>query len=392
MNATNAPATASVLMPAGFEQDLRIREIQTVIVDTPTRRHHKLANTEVSRQNYVLASLQLENGVIGHGEASTLGGPRWAEESVESIKSVIDTYLAPALAGRPAMAFEANAVLMTAAAQRNFAAKAALESAMLDAVGKTLDLPATAFLGGEVRNSFPVIWALASGDAGQEIEEAREKISAREFNRFKIKIGFDDPARDVARLQAVRAGIGDEAMLVVDVNQGWSEATCLRWMPALEELGVDLVEQPLPAGQIEAMARVARRARVPLMLDEAVFTPEEALRGVATGAGSVLSLKLVKAGGSFAMKRIAAIASAGGQELYGGCLLESSIGAAAHLACFATLPALEWGTEHFGPKILIDDLATNGLIYRDFEVHLPEGPGLGVEPDPDRVRAFSRKG
>ncbi|WP_193175703.1 enolase C-terminal domain-like protein, partial [Oricola nitratireducens] len=261
-----------------------------------------------------------------------------------------------------------------------------------DAAGKTLDLPATALLGGEVRASFPVIWALASGDPAQEVEEAREKIAAGEFNRFKIKIGFDEPARDIARLQAVRSGIGDGTMLIADVNQGWSEATCIRWMPALEELGVDLVEQPLPAGKLETMARVAQRTRVPLMLDEAVFTPEEALRGVSAGAGSVLSLKLVKSGGLFAVKRIAAIASAGGLELYGGCLLESSIGAAAHLACFATLPALEWGTEHFGPKILIDDLATRSLVYRDYRVHLPEGPGLGVEPDPERIRAFSRKG
>ncbi|MEW5423582.1 muconate/chloromuconate family cycloisomerase [Amorphus sp. 3PC139-8] len=390
MNATDATAAARTMTPATFDQDLQIRDIQSVILDVPTRRRHKLANTEISHQNYVLVSLRLENGVIGYGEASTLGGPRWAEESVESIRSVIETYLAPALVGRSALAFEANAKAMSAAAQRNFAAKAALEAAMLDAAGKTLDLPATALLGGEVRTRFPVIWALASGDAAQEIEEAQAKIAAGEFNRFKIKIGFDEPARDVARLQAVRAGIGD-ATLVVDINQGWSEATCLRWLPALEELGVDLVEQPLPAGQLEAMSRIARRTRLPLMLDEAVFTPEEALRGVTAAAGSVLSLKLVKAGGPFATRRIAGIASAGGLELYGGCLLESSIGAAAHLACFATLPTLEWGTEHFGPKILVDDVALESLTFRDYEVHLPDGPGLGVEPDPERVRAFSRK-
>ena len=203
----------------------------------PTRRSHKLANTEVSRQSYVLVSLRLENGVIGYGEASTLGGPRWAEESVESIKSVIDTYLSPVLKGRCALKFEANAVIMAAAAQRNFAAKAALESAMLDAAGKTLGLPASAFLGGAVRTRFPVIWALASGDPVQEIEEARQKIAAREFNRFKIKIGFAEPAADIARLQALRSALGDGTLLVVDVNQGWSEATCLRRVGVVAETG-----------------------------------------------------------------------------------------------------------------------------------------------------------
>jgi muconate cycloisomerase len=84
------------------------------------------------------------------------------------------------------------------------------------------------------------------------------------------------------------------------------------------------------------------------------------------------------------------VAEASGMALYGGCLLESSIGAAAHLAAFATLPRLPWGTEHFGPRILVDDVVTEGLRFEDFEVRLPDGPGLGVTLDEDRIRDFAR--
>lgn len=372
--------------------ETEIRSIETTIVDAPTRRRHRLSNLEITHQNYVHVRLQLENGVVGWGEASTLGGPRWAEESVESIKAAIDRYLAPALAGRPAHAFEANAIVMRKAATRNNAAKSAIEAAALDAVGKTLGVSAAALLGGAVRERFPAIWALASGVAAQEIDEAKRRIAERAFRRFKIKLGFDAPAADIARLETIRAALGDDVELIVDVNQAWSEADCLRWMPALEALGVALVEQPLPAAEIEAMARVARRTRIPLMLDEAVFSGAEALRGGTLGAGTVLSLKLVKSGGAFELKRTAGIAAAFGQELYGGCLLESSLGAAAHLAVFATLPELQWGTEHFAPRMLVEDLAEEGLVYDDFDVCLPTGPGLGVTPDLDKIKSFTRRG
>lgn len=390
-----ASALAEMIVPALHEgrhpRDTEIRSITATILEVPTLRRHRLSNTEISHQGYVLVRVFLDNGVAGIGEASTLGGPRWAEESVESIAAAIVSYLAPALCGQPALAFEANAARMAKAATRNFAAKAAIESALLDAAGKTLGLPASALLGGAVRQSTGVIWALASGDSGQELEEAKEKIRLRQHRDFKIKLGFDRPTTDLKRLKTLRQGLGDDTSLIVDVNQGWSEAECIRYLPALEELGIALIEQPVPAQQLEAMARVAARTSIPVLVDEAAFTREEIARAGAMGCGSVYSLKLTKSGGLFEMKRAAGVASAHGLELYGGCLLESSIGAAAHLAAFATLPKLEWGTEHFGPRILVEDLVTKPLRFEEFEIYLPEGPGLGVELDEDKVRAFARK-
>ena len=371
-------------------RDLAIRSIASFIIDAPTVRRHKLSNTEVSHQGYVLVRVMLENGVEGYGEASTLGGPRWAEESVESIKSAVDKYLAPALVGSQAGRFEENAGKLAKAASRNNAGKAAIEAALFDAVGKSLDLPSTALLGGSVRQSFSVIWALASGDAGQEIEEAKTKIERAEHRRFKVKIGFSDPRTDIERLQKIRIALGSDVEIIVDVNQAWNEATAIRWLPAFDDLGVSLIEQPLPAAQVEQLARVAIRTYIPIMVDEAVFSSNDILRAGYAGAGSVISLKLVKSGGLLGLKRAAAVADALGMELYGGCLLESGIGTAAHLAVFSTLPKLEWGTEHFGPRILTNDLVLVGPTYRDFEVHLPEGPGLGIVLDEDRIRHLTR--
>lgn len=391
MEALARAANRAYAVDSALLRDTSIRQVSTRILDVPTIRRHRLSSTDVTHQNYVHVEVMFENGLTGHGEASTLGGPRWSEESVEAIKANIDTYLGPALIGTAGCKVEAANRLMSKTAKRNFAAKSALNMALMDALGKSLDVNVATLLGGPLRDRISVIWALASGDVRQEIEEAQAKIAARQFNRFKIKLGFDDPGADIKRLEQLRQALPAGTQLIADVNQGWSEADCVAWFPALEALDVALVEQPIDAEDMEAMARLQSRSRLPLMLDEAVFTPSEAMRGVKQGAGKVLSLKLCKHGSLQALNEIAGIASAGGLELYGGCLLESSLGAAAHLCAFSVLPELAWGCEHFGPLILTEDTTCESLVFEDFHVRVPQGPGLGVLPDPDKVAAFARR-
>ncbi len=378
------------MIPADLRHDLAVQAISSTIVDVPTVRRHKLSNTSVSAQSYVIVELRLENGVVGIGEAATLGGPRWSEESVEGIKSTIDTYLAPAVLGQPAGAFAAAGTRMDAAARRNTAAKAAVETALFDAVGKTLGLPAAQLLGGSVRSSVPVLWTLASGDPAQEIEEAERKLAARLHDTFKVKIGAQGPDADMARLRRLAAALAGRARLIVDANQAWDETTSIRCMPVLAELGICLVEQPVAAWNLEGMARVRSRSMVPIMADECVFSTHEMLAVARAGAADVVSLKLVKHGGLLGLHKVAAIAEAAGISLYGGCLLESSVGAAAHLQACAGLRTLEWGCEHFGPQILTDDLVTEPLRFADFHVHMPMGAGIGVTLDIDKVRHYAR--
>src|SRR5262249_7845821 len=108
----------SAVITADLRRDLAVAEVRSTIVDVPTVRSHKLSQTSVTRQSYVIVELRLANGVIGIGEAATLGGPRWSEESVESIKANIDAYLAPALIGLPADRFAVAGARMDAAAKR----------------------------------------------------------------------------------------------------------------------------------------------------------------------------------------------------------------------------------------------------------------------------------
>jgi muconate cycloisomerase len=378
------------LPTSDLARDLAIAEIRSTIVDVPTRRQHKLSSLSVTAQSYVIVELRLANGAEGIGEAATLGGPRWSEETVESIKAAIDHYLAPALLGLRADRFEAAGARMDEAAKRNTAAKSAIETALFDAVGRTLGLPASLLLGGMVRDRVPVLWTLASGDPAQEIEEAEAKLAARLHRTFKVKIGAQPAEADLARLRRLAGALGDRATLIVDANQAWDETTAVRCLPVLADLGIRLVEQPLPAWDIAGMARLRARSTVPLMADECVFSAHDMLAVAQAAAADVVSLKLVKHGGLLNTRKVAAVAEAAGIGLYGGCLLESSIGAAAHLQVFAGLRDLAWGCEHFGPQILTDDLVTEPLRFEDFDLLLPDGPGIGVTLDRDKLRRYAR--
>ena len=375
----------------GMARDLAIAGVQSTIVDVPTVRRHKLSNTSVTAQSYVLVRVRLANGAEGIGEAATLGGPRWSEESVEAIKANIDAYLAPAVMGSRADRFEAAGLRMDAAAKRNNAAKAAVETALFDVVGKTFGLPAAALLGGAVRDRVPVLWTLASGDPVQEAEEAGRKLDARLHRTFKVKVGAQDPDADMARMRHLARALEGRATLIVDANQAWDETVSARCLPQLHEMGVALVEQPVPAWNIAGLARLRARPRTPpLLADECVFDAHDMLAVAQAAAADAVSLKLVKHAGLLGVKRVAAVAEAAGIGLYGGCLLESSVGAAAHLQVFSTLRELAWGCEHFGPQILTGEYVTEPLRFEDFHVHLPAGPGIGMAVDEDRLRHYAR--
>ena len=128
-----------------------------------------------------------------------------------------------------------------------------------------------------MRDSVPVLWTLASGDPAQEIEEAERKLAARLHRTFKVKIGAQAPDADLARLRRLAAALQGRATLIVDANQAWDETIGLRCLPALAELGVTLVEQPLPAWNIAGMARLRARSTPPLMADECVFDAHDML-------------------------------------------------------------------------------------------------------------------
>ncbi|AME25575.1 MULTISPECIES: muconate/chloromuconate family cycloisomerase [Burkholderiaceae] len=368
----------------------QIISVEAILVDLPTIRAHQLAMATMQQQTLVIVRLRSSDDIEGLGEATTIGGLAYGEESPEGIKLTIDTYLAPALIGMDATNVNGAMLKLNKIARGNRFAKCALETALLDAQGKRLGVPVSTLLGGAVRKTLPVLWTLASGDTQRDIEEAEMLLAERRHNTFKLKIGRRGVREDVAHVSKIKAALGGRAKVTVDVNQAWSEVDAASGIEALEAAGVDLIEQPTPREQRGALARLASRFIVPIMADEAVTGPEDALELVRGACADVFALKIAKSGGIYAMMRTAAIADAAGVSLYGGTMLEGSVGSVASAHGFSALPQLDWGTELFGPLLLKDDIVTARPQYRDFDLHLPEGPGLGLHIDEEKLAFYRR--
>ena len=370
----------------------RIERIEARILDIPTIRPHKLSFGAISRQSPVIVQLWLGNGASGFGEAATIGGPSWNEESPESIRHAIDAYLTPALLGHDGGRFTQALDRMDATCKGNAFAKGAVEMALIDAVARTLGLPAWQLLGGKRQQSLPLAWTLASGDVTRDLDEAQLRLEQKRHRIFKIKIGARSPDDDVAHVAQIARALEGRATLTVDVNQAWDGSTARRQLPRLAEAGVTLIEQPVAKWNVEALTLLSAELgnRASIMADESVCTPQDGMRLARAQACQVFSLKVAKHGGLLRTREVAAVAEAADIGWYGGTMLETSIGSAAAAHVFSTLGGQHHGCELFGPQLLVDDIVAQRMEIRDFALQLPDGPGFGVEVDPAQLDRFDR--
>lgn len=368
-----------------------ITNIETFLVDVPTIRPHKLSVATMHTQTLVLVRVRCEDGIHGWGEATTIGGLAYGEESPESIKANIDTHIAPLLMGMDASGVAKAMAKLRKAIQGNRFAKCAIETALLDAQARRLRVPLSELLGGRVRDALPVAWTLASGDTARDIAEAEQMLELRRHRIFKLKIGLRAVDQDVAHVLAIKRALGDRASVRVDVNQAWSELDAVRGIRALEAGGIDLIEQPIKANNVAGLARLARRFDVAIMADEALHGPDDAMTLARSDAADVFAVKITQSGGLLPAAEVATVARLNGIGLYGGTMLEGGIGTAATAQLCSTFAELAWDTELFGPLLLTEEVLAEPLVYRDFLLRVPTGPGLGVEVDLDKLRALQRR-
>jgi muconate cycloisomerase len=372
------------------QASIKIEKIDTFLVDLPTIRPHHLAMATMDGQTLMLVRLAMSDGTVGWGEGTTIGGLAYGSESPEGMKLAIDTYFAPILLSCDPNRIGRTMATIGKAIQGNHFAKCAVETALLDALGKRLGLAASELLGGRQHDRLPVAWTLASGDTARDIAEAEEMLARRRHNIFKLKIGRGDPKRNIAHVAAIKLALADRASIRVDINQAWSAARASYFLPALRDAGVDLIEQPIGLSDVKGMARLCRESNVPIMADEALHGPESAFAIAREAAADVFAVKIAQSGGLFAAGQVAAIAAAAGIGLYGGTMLEGAVGTIASAQLFATLAKLEWGTELFGPLLLTEDILVEPLDYSEFGLAVPTGPGLGIAIDEDRLARFRR--
>ena len=267
---------------------------------------------------------------------------------------------------------------------------AAVEMACWDILGKVSGQPLVNLFGGRVRDEVEYFWYVVRKDADAMQTAARAGVD-RGFNTLYVKVGWADPRADVDVVEAVRAGSGPDARIRVDANEAWSAGAAIRIVRQLERFGLDFVEQPVSGRNLAEMAYVRGRLGVPLLANEATWTREDVLATVHAGAADAVSVDNQMDGGLLNMKRAAGIAEAAAVPVVKHSLGELAIATVAAAHVIASTPNFLYANQSYA-ALLADDVIEGGALrYEHGKLRVPDGPGLGVSIDRDRLDAHAER-
>lgn len=336
---------------------------------------------------HVLVRISDREGVVGWGEARP--SPRWSYETQETVVTTIRRYLAPALLGQDESGIARLHEVMEATIAPGVQigqpiAKSAVDMALHDLLGKKRGLSLGALLGRGEGGPVPLSWVVSAHSIEEAVRLVREGVS-KGYHGFKVKTGIV-PGADLELMQEVMRVCGGKPVWV-DANQGWDYITAVRYARAFAPLGVAVIEQPLAASDITGYADLVRRSDVPIVLDESIYTPRDLIQHIRLGAVNGLVLKLCRVGGIFWARQMAEMALAADLLLLGSGLTEGRIGLQAGADLFSAF-GMVMPADLNGPQFLRDDMVAGPLEFPGRIVPVSGRPGIGVEPDPDKVERY----
>ena len=363
----------------------RIEAFRVHVVDIPVRAVHSHGSGDVAGIRSVLLEVTTDGGLTGWGEASP-----WPvfTGTVEANAAALHVHLRRHLVGADPVQVEKHLVTADAVVVGCPEAKAALETALLDIVGQMTGLSIAELVGARHRATVPMSFSVANPNFDADLEDVA-RLYDDGVRLLKLKTGFADHAFDRMRLETLRDRYGEELSLRIDYNQGLRATDAIRTLRDLESFDLTFIEQPVKRHERTALAAIAHALDTPVMADESVFDPREALAGVEMRLADIFALKIMKSGGIRRALEVAAIARLGGIDVYGGCMFETGIAHAAGAQLMAALPDLTLGCEFYMSTYYArEDILTEPFPVRDGLVHVPDGPGLGVAVDPDRLAKY----
>ena len=354
---------------------MKITEVRIGRISVPLRVPFKTALRRVDSVEDVIVELHTDTGAVGYGEAPPTGVI--TGDTTGAIIGALKDHIIKTIIGRDVDDFEALTDSVQKCIIHNSSAKAAVDMALWDLYGQLYNIPVYKLLGG---SKDKIVTDITISVNSPE-EMARDAITAinRGYDTLKVKVGVN-PKLDVERLSAIRNAIGSRAKLRIDANQAWKPQEAVRILNKMQEQGLDieLVEQPVIAHDIEGLKYVTERSYVPVLADESVFSPLDAMKIIQSGAADLINIKLMKCGGITPALKIADAASIMGVECMLGCMLEAkvSVNAAVHVARARSIITK---IDLDGPVLCSEDPIIGGSIFDEKDITVSKAPGLGIK-------------
>jgi O-succinylbenzoate synthase len=319
----------------------------------------------------------------GWGECVAMSEPLYSPEYADGAAQVIERFLAPRLFAAGDALLPGDVARLLEPVRGHRMAKAALETAVLDAWLRARGESFGSYLGA-VRDRVPAGVSVGIMDSLPALLDAVAGYLDQGYLRIKLKI---EPGWDVAPVRAVRERFGDDLLLQVDANAAYTLADA-PVLAALDDFGLLLIEQPLAEDDLRQHAALAQLIRTPICLDESIESAKDAADALMLGACRIINVKPGRVGGYLEARRIHDLAQAHGAAVWCGGMLETGLGRAANVA-LAALPGFTLpGDTSASDRYFAQDV-TAPFVLVDGHVAVPAGPGLGVEPIPDVLAALT---
>jgi L-alanine-DL-glutamate epimerase-like enolase superfamily enzyme len=363
---------------------VKIAAVEAIPFAIPYVKPLKFASGEVHTAEHVLVRVHTDDGIVGVAEAPPR--PFTYGETQSSIIAVIDQIFAPQIVG---LTLTEREVVTTRLARTvgNPTAKAAIDMAIWDALGRTLELPVSSLLGGYT-DRMRVSHMLGFADPAAMVAEAEKIQSTYGITTFKVKVGRRPVTLDTAVVRALRERFGDTVELYVDGNRGWTAAESLRAMQEMADLDLLFAEELCPADDVLGRRWLVERLDVPFIADESVPTPADVTREVLSKSATAISIKTARTGFT-ASQRVHHLAEGLGLEVVMGNQIDGQIGT----ACAVTFGAAYELTSRRAGELsnfldMSDDLLVESLCIRDGVLRVPSGVGIGIDIDPDKLARY----
>ena len=353
---------------------MKITEVRLGTISVPLRVPFKTALRSVSSVEDVIVEIHTDTGAVGYGEAPPTGVI--TGDTTGAIIGAIQDHIAKTIIGRDVDDFEDVIQSVQKCILKNTSAKAAVDMALWDLYGQLYKIPVYKMLGGARKHIITDITISVNSPE----EMARDAVDAinRGYDCLKVKVGAD-PTLDVARLSAVREAVGNDVCIRIDANQAWQPKEAVRILNQMQEKGlaIEFVEQPVKAHDLEGLKYVTDRSYVPVLADESVFGPEDALKIMQMRAADLVNIKLMKCGGLYNALKIVSAAEVYGVECMIGCMLEAkiSVNAAVELACAKKIITK---IDLDGPVLCSEDPIIGGAVFEEQKITVSDAPGLGI--------------
>ena len=371
---------------------MKIERIDVFPLNLPFLTEFKISRGSVGGPKagapHVYLRVTTDSGLVGWGEARP--SPRWSYETAESVVTTIRNYLAPSLIGMDAADLDAVHAVMDREIAPGITvgqpvAKSGIDMALCDLIAKAQGMPLYRYFGAREASGVALSY-LVSVDSPAKAEEVTAAAVSQGYQGFKVKIGMD-PSLDLELIRAVKNS-APSAFLWADANQAYSAEMAIERSRDMAGIGVDVLEQPLPANDFLGLRELVAKSAVPIAVDESVFAISDLEQLIGLKALDMLVIKVSKMAGLSQARKCIERAMNAGIGLLGSGLTETRLGLTASAHLYSAY-GFKYPVDLNGPQFLADDPIKGGVTISRTVVHVSETAGIGVEVDEGKLAQYA---